>query len=514
MKVATRIFLAIMLVASVINPSSKVYADNVDGKKARQVGAYFMASQFGNKAITPSSLELVYEISNVEKDVATLYVFNTADKRGFVIVSGSDCIDPIIAYSTDGHFDPNNIPPAMQQWLGSQSNIIAYSQNNALKAEDATLETWKILEDQRLPYFGQDSKEIIRLLKTKWNQNYPYNALCPFATNAEYDCDGRAYVGCVATAMSQIIRYWEFPRVGQGVKGYHPTSNGVDTVLSVNFGNTYYRYEDMPAELTGDSSLAQIEAVALLGYHCGVSVEMGYDGDGSGTLSEYVPAALSDYFKYVADSMSYLSRDMVTYSNPDAANGNPNRRDTAWVNKIANDIMKGRPVYYAGHSKNGGRDAGHAFVCDGWNTSTKTLHFNWGWGGSGDCWCNVYTVQVKPTRSPEAGVTYHFVERNRAIIGITPPADSINNGNVAITGAENPFIGGIYPNPASTQVTVSYMLNDNSPAMMQIFDAAGRVVSEVKLSPVSTQVTIPVSNLRPGIYFCRLNGHTQKFVVR
>ena len=105
-------------------------------------------------------------------------------------------------------------------------------------------------------------------------------------------------------------------------------------------------------------------------------------------------------------------------------------------------------------------------------------------------------------------------ERNRAVVGITPPQDSINNHNVAIDGVENPFIGGIYPNPASTQVTVSYMLNDNSAAMMQIFDAAGRVVSEVKLSPVSTQVTIPVNNLRPGIYFCRLNGHTQKFVVR
>ena len=514
MKVASRIFMAILLVASIVNPSSKVFADNVDGKKARQVGAYFMASQFGNKAITPSSMELVYEISNVEKDIATLYVFNTADKRGFVIVSGSDCVDPIIAYSTDGVFDPNNIPPAMQWWLGVQSNIIAYSQNNTLKADEATLESWNVLENQTLPYFGQDSKEIIRLLKTKWNQSYPYNIFCPPASNPDPDNGNRAYVGCVATAMSQIIRYWEYPRVGSGRKTYHASSDGVDTTLTVNFGAAYYKYEDMPIEISVDSSEAQINAVALLGYHCGVSVEMGYDGDGSGTASEYVPRALGDYFKYVLDSMAFISRDMVAYSNPSAANGTPNRRDTAWVNKIANDIILGRPVYYAGHSKNGGRDAGHAFVCDGWNTTTKTLHFNWGWGGSGDCWCNVYTVQIKPTRSPEAGVTYHFVERNRAVVGITPPQDSINNHNVAIDGVENPFIGGIYPNPASTQVTVSYMLNDNSAAMMQIFDAAGRVVSEVKLSPVSTQVTIPVNNLRPGIYFCRLNGHTQKFVVR
>ena len=73
-------------------------AGDIDKTKARQVAAYFMASQFGNKAITPQSLDQVYEFRNTVRDIATLYVFNTADKRGFVIVAGSDWSDPIVAY--------------------------------------------------------------------------------------------------------------------------------------------------------------------------------------------------------------------------------------------------------------------------------------------------------------------------------------------------------------------------------------------------------------------------------
>lgn len=517
MKITYRIFLALILAASVVAPASKVMADNVDGKKARNVAAYFMAAQFGNKAITEENIELVYEIPNAEKGIPTLYAFNTADKRGFVIVAGTDCLDPIVAYSTEGSFDPNNIPPAMQWWLGGQANMIAYCQNNDIEADAEAKSSWNTLEEQRLPYFGQDSKAITRLLTTKWNQNYPYCAMCPTASNATSDTRGRAYVGCVATAMSQIVRYWEYPRVGTDSKTYHVSEPGVDTNLTVNFGQAYYEYEKMPNQISDASPSDEIDAVALLCYHCGVSVEMGYDGDGSGTQSDKVVNALQQYFKYSGDSIQYVSRDRVTYYNPNAVNGNPNRRDTAWVNLIVKDILQNRPVYYAGNSPtspSGARDARHAFVCDGWNSNTKTLHFNWGWGGSGDSWCNVYTIQLKPSASPQQGVSYNFTQENRIIIGITPPQDSIHHDPVSIASAENPFVSAIYPNPASSQVTVNYMLKDNSPAMMQIFDATGRIVNQIELTPISTSVVIPVAGLHPGIYFCRINGYTQKFVVR
>ncbi|MBQ6956478.1 MAG: thiol protease/hemagglutinin PrtT [Bacteroidales bacterium] len=513
MKKITRFFCVIVLSMSIMTPISSVLADNIDHSKARNVAAYFMAAQFGNKAITAESLELVYEIPNIEKGISTLYAFNTADKRGFVIVAGTDCVDPIVAYSTDGALDPGNIPPAMQWWLGEQANMIACCQNNAFEAGDRVLASWRTLEEQRLPYFGQNSKAVVRLLRTKWNQNYPYNVLCPTVSNGNNDNRGRAYVGCVATAMSQILCYWEYPVVGQGSKTYHVSEAGLDTTLSLDFSQSRFDYENMPDKLDASATEDQINAVAFLGYNCGVAVEMGYDGEGSGTLSEYVVDALSANFKYVADSLRFYSRGSMLYNNPETTT-NPNDRDTAWVELICNEILKKRPVYYAGRSPYGGRDAGHAFVCEGLNTSTKMLYFNWGWGGSGDCWCNVFTAQLKPSASPQQGTTYNFMESNRIITGIVPPQDSIHINMENVVEPENPFVGALYPNPASTHVTVSYMLTDDSPAIMQVFDASGRMVDEIRLSPVCTQVSFPVGNLDPGIYFCRINGYTKKFVVK
>lgn len=506
MKKLVRFMLYVMLVASVATPIKNASAGDIDAKTARQVGAYFMSAQFGNKAITPASLNQVYEIANIELNIPALYVFNTANNSGFVIVSGSECISPIVAYSTEGGFDPNNIPPNMLWWLNGIANEVAYAQNNKLEASPTSLDSWKELTEENLPYFGQNSKDIIRLLSTKWNQNYPYNTLCPAVSGGTSDIRGHAYVGCVATAMAQIIRYWEYPRVGKS--GYAYQWNG--QVLDVDFSSAYYDYDQMPNQLTSSSTNDEIYAVSLLGYHCGVSVRMSYSADGSGTSSSYVSDALRKYFKYVKDSLNYIERTGNRYGNPNSTTS-PNIKDTNWVYDIRDQILKRRPVYYSGYSPAGGQDAGHAFVCEGWNSSTKTLFFNWGWGGSGDCWCNVFISKLKPAQNI-GGTTYNFTDSHKAVLGITPPDDSIHF--VGIEVVENPFIGAAYPNPAKTEVTVTYNLNGNSNVLMQIFDATGRIVKQTEVSPISNQITISVADLRPGIYICRLNGYTQKFVVQ
>ena len=46
---------------------------------------------------------------------------------------------------------------------------------------------------------------------------------------------------------------------------------------------------------------------------------------------------------------------------------------------IKAELNAGRPVFYAGYSK----DTGHQFVCDGYDNN-GLFHFNWGWSGSSD----------------------------------------------------------------------------------------------------------------------------------
>lgn len=487
-----------MLFASIMTTTKTAFADDIDAAKARKVGAYFMASQFGSKSITPQSLELTYEIRNTVRDITALYIFNTADKRGFVIVSGSDCTDPIVAYSTEGSFDPNNIPPNMMWMLNSQAAPIAYAQNNELEATEQCRKAWDELEYERLPYFGQNSKAITRLLTSKWNQSPLYNNWCPV------DNGGRCVTGCVATAMAQIIYYWKYPQKGGNFIKFYNWGGGN---AEVNFGEQYYNYDIMADELTSSSPSETIDEVAKLSYHAGVSVEMSYSSESSGAQSEKVPEALRKYFKYVKDSMNLVSRTDARYYNANNQTS-PNTKDTLWVNDIRDQILKKRPVYYAGYAPGSGVHARHAFICDGWNSTTKMMHFNWGWGGSGDSWFNVFRSQLNAPG-------YKFTDEHRALLGITPPKDSIESEEpIAIQTVDNPFAAEIYPNPASDKIFVSYRLEGNSDIEMQIFDATGRIVRRVALAPASNQTTVDIAGLVPGIYVCRLQGHSKKFIVK
>ena len=318
------------------------------------------------------------------------------------------------------------------------------------------------------------------------------------------DAGGRSVTGCVATAMAQILYYWKYPRTG---KYTHAYSWG-GTVLEVNFAEAYYDYDLMVDELTNSSTQEQINAVALLSYHCGVSVDMNYSSNTSGAASDDVPNALKRYFKYAKDSTTLIKRSDNRYNNPNCTSS-PNSKDTLWVNDIKDQILKGRPVYYSGYSPSSGEHDRHAFVCDGWRDDNKMMHFNWGWGGSGDCWCNVYKAKLQPSGSMSY---YNFTSEHKAILGITPPKDSITT--VGVITVEEPTIAEIYPNPAKEQITVSYKLNGNTNSEMQIFDIAGREVKRVAVSPASNYVTVTVSDLRPGVYICRLQGQSSKFIVK
>lgn len=504
MKKQSLIFMSAVLIMSILTPVKQLMAGDIDKATARQVAAYFMASQFGNKSITANSLDLVYVIPNTERNIPALYFFNTADKQGFVVISGSDCVSPIIAFSTEGALDPDNIPDNMMWWMNGQAQNIVYAQNNGLQPSSRSVDEWSELTEERLPYFGANNSKVMKILmNSKWDQEPLYNGMCP------YDAGGQCVTGCVATAMAQIIYYWRYPRVGYGLREYFWNGN----VISVDFSQAYYDYDNMVDKLTYSSTQAQKDAVALLNYHAGVSVKMDFGSESSGAFSADVPFALYFNFKYDRDSIKMLSRDDYEFRNTSSV---VNAKDSLWVKKIMQQLKLNRPVYYSGYDPSGGTHAGHAFVCDGWREDATSysgyLHFNWGWGGTGLAWCNVYTSQLSTSNNPSTG--YNFTQSHNIIVGITPPYDSIPEDRlpVRIESESNPFTASIYPNPTTNQITVSYAISEGEE--MQIFDAAGRIVKRVTLAPASMQITISVADLRPGVYVCRLQGQTKKFIVK
>lgn len=66
-------------------------------------------------------------------------------------------------------------------------------------------------------------------MSSVWGQLEPYNNFCPLEYDAEGKLVGRTVVGCVATAMAQIMRYHKYP--------VHPTGTYTDMQTLDAFGH-------------------------------------------------------------------------------------------------------------------------------------------------------------------------------------------------------------------------------------------------------------------------------------
>lgn len=476
-------------------------AGNIDLKKAKTVAAYYMGVQSGQKSLTAEDMTLVYEIDNATLSIPALYFFNTSN-GGFIIISGSDCMDPVIGYSTEGVLDPNNMPPAMLWFVGNHARFIIQAQNTKMTPSDAIKATWDEVLNQTITLPKDGSKYIYKTMRSIWDQSYPYNAQVPTINGTH--CP----TGCVATAMAQIIKYWEYPVVGQRSLTYE-WNNGQEEVqeLTADFANTVYRYDLMFDTATSSVTQEQIDAVAELNYHCGVANRMNYGLDGSGAAaSSTTVRAFWNYFKYDRASMQWISRTDFSGNNQTVIS-NPTALDTLWLDSIANSIKQKRPVFYTGADvTSSGSDARHAFVAEAYNSSNRRIKFNWGWGGSGDGYFNVITASLNA-----AG--YYFTSEHCAIVGITPPADSLQNAGIDDVVTDQVVINPIYPNPSRTWVSIPYDLGANSQAVMEIFSIDGRKVLSRNVFATDDKVMVNVSDLARGLYVCRINGVTRKFMV-
>lgn len=311
----------------------------IEQETAHNIAAKFMGT---------SDLQLAATY-RTEQGASAFHVFNTSD--GFVIVSADDCETPIIGYSREGRFDPNNVPIQMEDYLQDFIARIQYGIENHIEADEATAKQWEMVKTTGKLNDSKSTKAVAPLLTDKWNQGCLYNSLCPTMSGP---C-GHAEVGCVAVAMAQIMRYWGYPTTGWGTHSY--TNAGL--TLSADFGNTTYDWEHMPDSLTENSSEAEIEAVATLLYHCGVSLEMRYGPNGSLANTGDVINALRRYFNYTRQIHKEKKSD---YSNEE------------WSSLLMNSLDLSRPIQYVGYGS-----GGHSFVCDGYD-SNGLFHFNWGWG--------------------------------------------------------------------------------------------------------------------------------------
>ena len=338
----------------------------VDGAKAKAVAESFLTHTLGAKDASGLKQQ-TWKYEGV-------HLF-TLPSQGWVMVAADDCARPVLAYSLTGTIHPDRMPVALQ-------NIVDVYQQEidmARKSKDMpTDDEWKLLAQGKS--LAEDEEEVGPLLTTQWYQRSPYNMYCPSYT----------MTGCVATAMAQVMKYWNYPAFGEGSHSY--SDNSGYGIQSADFANTRYDWSNMPDRLTSASPAEQKHAVATLMYHCGVSVDMGYSTIYSGTTINKCETALPTYFHYNRHDIRYRAKGSMS--------------NDAWTDTLIAELRLRRPILHGGSGPAGG----HCFICDGFNAQ-RYLHFNLGEDGDGDGYYQVGAITYG---------AYAFNQANDAILGVHP----------------------------------------------------------------------------------------------
>ncbi len=354
------------------------------------------AKQFAKNWVLEKWKKKVDQVSTKEKAAAqqygtegNLYYVISFPQGGWVIISGDDVAYPVIAFSPTGTYSEQNRPIQFQEWMENVKKDIASAIKAKHTPQPKAAAAWKHFNVSADSFAPKDFSSVSELssatagplLSTTWDQGKYYNQSCPIAIAGP---NSHVWAGCVATAMAQVMKYYNYPPTGSGSHSYvHPTYG----LLSANFGTTTYNWNSMPNSLSGYNS-----DVAKLLYHVGVSVDMNYAPDGSGAYTSDTVYALKTYFKY-SSSLAYIWKS--NYSTND------------WTALLRTELDNQRPVLYRGE----GPDGGHAFVCDGYSGSDY-FHFNWGWSGYADGY--FYLNSLTPG-------SYELSSLQAAVIGISPP---------------------------------------------------------------------------------------------
>jgi hypothetical protein len=328
------------------------------------------------------------EVEDWEGKQTLAYVL-ALQPKGFIVVTPRFELNPIIAYSEDsvfvstetpqntllvllrsdiparlealekGRIDANRRAIARSRW---ESYLEAVDDEGQASSESAPLKALQSYDVEHGPF-----------LSSVWGQSTDGAGQPTF----NYFTPNNYVCGCVATALGQILNYYEWPLTGTGSHSY-TWDNGVDPpqTLSADFGATAYDWDNVLDDYTGTgASETERQRAGTVTYHAGVAVDMYYTSGGSGASLYMIPNALSSYFRstgeYVTNTGDFYDR---LYAN----------------------MVNHRPVELGIRNPSGG---GHAVVVDGIRHNagdddgkTRYYHLNMGWSGYGDAWYDLPTI--------------------------------------------------------------------------------------------------------------------------
>ena len=361
--------------------SSILLAQPVSVDEARQKALEFLSTQ----STTANSRSKTYEKTArlklahqapLDKGRYAYYIFNDDANGGYVVISGDDRLPAVLGYSFKGRYDNNNVPSNMRAWLDGYAEQVSYIQSNP----DVEIASRKVVQ-----------RDIISpMLECTWDQDEPFNRFCPQYVSNRYS------TGCVATAMAQLLYYYQWPQqTTQVIPEYTTWSYNIFIpeipITSIDWGNMLPMYNYDYASDSYDYSDVEAEAVATLMKLCDSSLKMDFKESGSSSSLGIAKNALRDYFDY-EEGVILFCEDYELEK---------------WHQIIYDELAEGHPVLYKGDGNSGG----HAFIIDGYDNG-GFFHVNWGWGGLADGYFQLTSLHPMGY--------YEFNYAQCAIIGVRP----------------------------------------------------------------------------------------------
>ena len=401
------VFAATLLLAAPL-----LRADDIPQARARAAAEMFFSKcgvETRTSALTLLGTDLTTEPTRSGRNAAW-YVFNRQG-GGFVIISGLDAAYPVLGYSLEHTFCPlEEMPSHMKEWMDLYRDQINERRASGKPATEAELARW---QEAFTLTRGETAPATLDLKTADWGQGSPFNRYCPIDSAGK-----RSIVGCVATAISEVMYFFKKPAHGTGTLPQY-SKKGI-TVGPVELGEEYLWDKMLTKYKDVSYTDEQANAVATLCYHVGVMCKMGYSSSASSASTATGVEGLLQYMGYdkatVRHSRSYTSTE-------------------EWRALLRGQLEEGYPVLFAGNSGS----AGHAFVVDGYDEAGRFL-INFGWNASSNGYYQLdafgsYTISQTAYLGvrPDAGGSYtpHFCLRPTTQSGVKYNGLILTGGTLA-----------------------------------------------------------------------------------
>ena len=336
-------------------------------------------------------VKAIHEIVAVPDQINPSYYIINYVGGGWSIIAGDKRINPVLAYSDDAKFKTSgDIHYGLAKWLSDlHQTVKKIKSKNAVTSIPCPITAmWNQLSVPATCNGGGGGTTCVPtntfnvvgpLVPVQWSQDCGYNGTCP--NDASGPC-GHDLTGCVATAMTQVMDYWQRP-TRYNWPAMQPFSNDINTLMR----------------------------------DAGNSVSMQYGPFASSSYGEAIAPALTSTFGY--SSASYDNYNFSTLISDLTAN------EPVILTALSGYIPEQTScfLFWCWTTSPAQYYDGHCWIADGYQLSSTNIcgsvnssaliHMNWGWGGQSNGWYN-------STSWTPSGTSFNFQYIQRMVHNIHP----------------------------------------------------------------------------------------------